>query len=135
MQSTAELQTDENVTMADGTTAKKVKSPADRKPKKSSSKAKKVAAKSKPKAHPKKSSKRPSKKASKPSSKLGPRGGKPGNGTRRKTKAGVEFHIMSVHVPLPLLRKLDAAVQKNEKSGKKGASRSEFAVAAIQRLL
>ena len=66
------------------------------------------------------------------SGKKGPRGGKPGNGTQRTTRAGTKFHIMSVHVPLPILVKLDKKIAQLAKAGKPGASRSGFALMAIQ---
>jgi hypothetical protein len=44
-------------------------------------------------------------------------------------------HIMSVHVPLEILKRLDKAVAARKKGGKPGASRSAFAILAIGRMV
>jgi hypothetical protein len=58
--------------------------------------------------------------------------GKPGNGTIWKTKAGKEYHVMSVHIPTSLLRRLDSQCAKNKTSGKGRSTRSGFAVALLE---
>ena len=58
--------------------------------------------------------------------------------TKRKAKAktGADRRtgewIMSVHIPLALLKKLDAKVKSLAKAGKDGASRSAFCVLALR---
>jgi hypothetical protein len=72
-------------------------------------------------------------KATKAAKKWPPRWrGKPGNGTIWKTKAGKEYHVMSVHIPTSLLRRLDSQCAKNKTSGKGRSTRSGFAVALLE---
>ena len=58
--------------------------------------------------------------------------------TKRKAKAktGADRRpgewIMSVHIPMALLKKLDAKVKALAKAGKDGASRSAFCVLALR---
>jgi len=58
---------------------------------------------------------------------------------KRASKTGADRkpgeHIMSVHIPVSLLKKLDQRVKMNLNQGKPGASRGAFAVLAIARLV
>lgn len=52
------------------------------------------------------------------------------SGTRRTNGKGIEFHVMSVHIPITLLAKLDRKVAALVRAGKR-SSRSQFAIQAI----
>jgi hypothetical protein len=52
------------------------------------------------------------------------------NGTVRSTSTG-KIHVMSVHIPLSLLKRLDAKCAAAKKAGKSPDNRSAFAVQAI----
>jgi hypothetical protein len=52
------------------------------------------------------------------------------NGTVRTTPTG-KIHVMSVHMPLSLLKRLDAKCAAAKKAGKSPDNRSAFAVQAI----
>jgi outer membrane biosynthesis protein TonB len=125
-------------TMADKKRARKPSNARPPEKKIAAKKPKKTGAKSaKPKSKPRRASvKKPSRKSAKaktraksPSGNLGPRGGKPGNGTQRQTKSGLKFHIMSVHMPMDLLSKLGKRVKADE------TSRSAFAISLLARAL
>src|SRR5271165_3509072 len=56
---------------------------------------------------------------------------RPRGGTSTKTERnGQTVHVMSVHIPLPMLAKLDKRCLANAKTGKGETTRSAFAVQA-----
>ncbi len=103
-----------------------------RKPAKAKAKAKpkKTEAPKAKRTAPKKTAKKTAKPAKSPAKKTAKTRARKDSGTRRTNGKGIEFHVMSVHIPLTLLAKLDRKVAALVKSGKK-SSRSQFAIQAI----
>ena len=52
------------------------------------------------------------------------------NGTRRTNKAGLTYHVMSVHIPIKMLAQLDAKLKRA--TGEEPKTRSAFANWAIE---
>lgn len=74
--------------------------------------------------------KRSAKSAKRPNAKMLTKRGKPSAKHGAGRREG-EW-IMSVHIPIPLMKKLDAKIKALAKAGKEGASRSAFCVLALK---